>query len=99
MNESGRRREAPELRIVSCLLLVIPWMGCASIAGYSGIVISNFKSPITWEMQEKFPVNKPLDPEVHEALADRTRKLADGVEAGALEAACEVLAIDPVVLS
>jgi hypothetical protein len=54
-------------------------------------LISNLKSPVTWEMREKSPVNRPLDASVHEALVRRTRELAAGADPADPEAAflCE----------
>jgi hypothetical protein len=92
------------LRTVPCLLLASWLSGCASFYGYTGIVISNLKSPVTWEMHEKSPVNQPLDGSVHEALVRRTRRLAAGVDPAEPDAAldCEaprrdgVECLDPV---
>jgi hypothetical protein len=57
-----------------------------------GIVISNLKFPVTWEMHEKSPTNQPLEGSVQEALVRRTRKLAEGAVPADLEPAldCEV---------
>jgi hypothetical protein len=43
-----------------------------------GILISNLKFPVTWEMHEHSPTNQPLEASVQEALVRRTRKLEDG---------------------
>jgi hypothetical protein len=52
-----------------------------------GIIISNLKFPVTWEMHENSPTNQPLEASVQEALVRRTRRLADGAIPPDLETA------------
>jgi hypothetical protein len=49
------------------------------------------KSPVTWEIREKSPVNQPLEGSVYEALERRTRTLEDSADPADPEAAfhCE----------
>jgi hypothetical protein len=90
MNGTQRKRSRA-LGAVSCLLIASPLTGCASFAGYMGIIVSNLKFPVTWEMKEKSPVNKPLEVDVQEALLHRARLLVDGADLGELSGAfqCE----------
>jgi len=78
MNATQRTLRSRALGGVCCLLMTSLLTGCASFYGYGGIVISNLKFPITWEMKEKTPVNKPLESDVQEALLQRARLLEDG---------------------